>query len=154
SEDRAAGCDRERPWPGRGHQRDRDRAGSPGALPSGGDAPARRRSRHGLERAGRPAGRPDRCAGRRTSMTPPETGAAPAESCGVLRYAVLVALFAALLVLPPLGRRVIVSADEARFAMLAQDMMKRYSWTDAHVRDRHYRNKPLLYPWMIRVLST
>jgi 4-amino-4-deoxy-L-arabinose transferase-like glycosyltransferase len=72
----------------------------------------------------------------------------------VLRYAVLVALFAALLVLPPLGRRVIVSGDEARFAMLAQDMMKRYSWTDAHVRDRHYRNKPLLYPWMIRVLST
>jgi 4-amino-4-deoxy-L-arabinose transferase-like glycosyltransferase len=87
-------------------------------------------------------------------MTPPETGAAPAESRGVLRYAVLVALFAALLVLPPLGRRVIVSGDEARFAMLAQDMMQRHSWTDAHVRDRRYRNKPLLYPWMIRVLST
>ena len=53
----------------------------------------------------------------------------------------------------PLGRRVIVSGDEARFAMLAQDMMKRQSWTDAHVRDRRYRNKPLLYPWAIRVLS-
>ena len=58
-------------------------------------------------------------------MTPPETSQVPAESRGVFRYAVLVALFAALLVLPPLGRRVIVSGDEARFAMLAQDMMKR-----------------------------
>ena len=87
-------------------------------------------------------------------MTPPETSEVPAESRGVFRYAVLMALFAALLVLPPLGRRVIVSGDEARFAMLAQDMMKRQSWTDAHVRDRRYRNKPFLYPWAIRVLST
>jgi hypothetical protein len=86
-------------------------------------------------------------------MTPPESEV-PAESRGVLRYAVLVALFAALLVLPPLGRRVILSGDEARFAMLAQDMMKRQSWTDAHVRDRRYRNKPFLYPWAIRALST
>ena len=87
-------------------------------------------------------------------MTPPETSEVPAESRGVFRYAVLMALFAALLVLPPLGRRVIVSGDEARFAMLAQDMMNRQSWTDAHVRDRRYRNKPFLYPWAIRVLST
>ena len=39
-------------------------------------------------------------------MTPPETSEVPAESRGVFRYAVLMALFAALLVLPPLGRRV------------------------------------------------
>jgi len=83
----------------------------------------------------------------------PETSPAPAESRSLLKGAVLVALFAALLVLPPVGRKVIVSGDEARFAMLAQDMMKRHSWTDAHVRDRRYRNKPLLYPWAIRALS-
>jgi 4-amino-4-deoxy-L-arabinose transferase-like glycosyltransferase len=65
-----------------------------------------------------------------------------------------VALFTALLVLPPVGQKVIVSGDEARFAVLAQDMMRRGSWTDAHVRDRRYRNKPLLYPWAIRALST
>ena len=83
----------------------------------------------------------------------PEASGAPAQSHGLLKGALLVALFAAVLVLPPVGRKVIVSGDEARFAMLAQDMMKRQSWTDAHVRDRRYRNKPLLYPWAIRALS-
>jgi 4-amino-4-deoxy-L-arabinose transferase-like glycosyltransferase len=84
----------------------------------------------------------------------PDASEAPPQSPGLLRGALLVALFAALLVLPPVGQKVIVSGDEARFAMLAQDMMKRHSWTDAHVRDRRYRNKPLLYPWAIRALST
>jgi len=87
-------------------------------------------------------------------MTSADTHDAAATPRGLLPGAVLVALFAALLVLPPVGQRVIVSGDEARFAVLAQDMMKRHSWTDAHVRDRRYRNKPLLYPWAIRVLST
>ena len=80
-------------------------------------------------------------------MMSSESGEAPAAPRGLIRGAVLVALFAALLVLPPVGRRVIVSGDEARFAVLAQDMMQRHSWFDAHVRDRRYRNKPLLYPW-------
>ena len=87
-------------------------------------------------------------------MMSSESGEAPAAPCGLIRGAVLVVLFAALLVLPPVGRRVIVSGDEARFAVLAQDMMQRHSWFDAHVRDRRYRNKPLLYPWAIRVFST
>jgi 4-amino-4-deoxy-L-arabinose transferase-like glycosyltransferase len=67
--------------------------------------------------------------------------------------ATLVALFAAVLVLPPVGQKVITTGDEARFAMLAQDMMRRDTWFDARVRDRRYRNKPLLYPWAIKVLS-
>ena len=67
--------------------------------------------------------------------------------------AALVAAFAALLVLPPLGQRFIASGDEARFAVLAQDMLTRGTWFDARVRDQRYRNKPLLYPWAIKLLS-
>ena len=67
--------------------------------------------------------------------------------------AALVALFAAALILPPLGARQIVSGDEARFAVLAQDMLKRSTWFDARVREQRYRNKPLMYPWAIKVLS-
>jgi len=67
--------------------------------------------------------------------------------------AALVALFAALQVLPTLGAKQIVSGDEARFAVLAQDMLKRGTWFDARVRDQRYRNKPLMYPWAIKLLS-
>jgi 4-amino-4-deoxy-L-arabinose transferase-like glycosyltransferase len=67
--------------------------------------------------------------------------------------AALVALFAAGLVFLPLGERQIVTGDEARFAVLAQDMLRRGTWTDARVREQRYRNKPLLYPWAIKVLS-
>ena len=65
----------------------------------------------------------------------------------------LVAAFAATLVLPSLGQRVIVGGDEARFAILAQDMLARGTWFDARIRDQRYRNKPLLYPWVIKLLS-
>jgi 4-amino-4-deoxy-L-arabinose transferase-like glycosyltransferase len=78
---------------------------------------------------------------------------APGERRRRLRRAALVTLFAALLVLPPLGSRQIVTGDEARFAVLAQDMLKRDTWLDARVRNQRYRNKPLLYPWAIKVLS-
>jgi 4-amino-4-deoxy-L-arabinose transferase-like glycosyltransferase len=70
-----------------------------------------------------------------------------------MKRALLVTLFAAILVLPPLGARQIVSGDEARFAVLAQDMLKRGTWLDARVRDQRYRNKPLMYPWAIKLLS-
>jgi 4-amino-4-deoxy-L-arabinose transferase-like glycosyltransferase len=55
--------------------------------------------------------------------------------------------------LPPVGTRVIASGDEARFAVLAQDMLERGTWFDARVREQRYRNKPLLYPWLITLLS-
>ena len=71
-----------------------------------------------------------------------------------MKRALLVTLFAAILVLPPLGARQIVSGDEARFAVLAQDMLKRGTWFDARVRDQRYRNKPLMYPWAIKVVRT
>ncbi|HEX2441370.1 MAG TPA: glycosyltransferase family 39 protein [Methylomirabilota bacterium] len=67
--------------------------------------------------------------------------------------AALVAAFAALSMLPTVGQRYIVTGDEARFAILAQDMLARGTWFDARVREQRYRNKPLLYPWAIKVLS-
>lgn len=70
-----------------------------------------------------------------------------------MKRALLVTLVAAILVLPPVGARQIVSGDEARFAVLAQDMLKRGTWFDARVRDQRYRNKPLMYPWAIKLLS-
>lgn len=71
----------------------------------------------------------------------------------MIARAALVAGLAAALVLPSIGQRVIASGDEARFAILAQDMLARGTWFDARVRDQRYRNKPLLYPWAIKVLS-
>jgi 4-amino-4-deoxy-L-arabinose transferase-like glycosyltransferase len=71
----------------------------------------------------------------------------------VIARAALVAGLAAILVLPSLGQRVIDSGDEARFAILAQDMLARGTWFDARIRDQRYRNKPLLYPWAIKLLS-
>src|SRR5206468_5694042 len=70
-----------------------------------------------------------------------------------LTLALLVTLFAAILVLPPVGARQIVSGDEARFALLAQDMLTRGTWFDARVREERYRNKPFMYPWAIKLLS-
>ncbi|MBI2154250.1 MAG: hypothetical protein HYU24_11165 [Candidatus Rokubacteria bacterium] len=62
-------------------------------------------------------------------------------------------LGAALLVVPPIGQRVIATSDEARFALLARDVLERGAWFDVQVRGKQYRNKPPLYPWSIAVLS-
>lgn len=65
------------------------------------------------------------------------------------RDAVLVALLAAALVLPSVGQRLIVTSHEARFALIAGDMLDRHVWFDASVRGQPYRNKPPLHPWSI-----
>jgi 4-amino-4-deoxy-L-arabinose transferase-like glycosyltransferase len=39
--------------------------------------------------------------------------------------------------------------DEARFALLARDMVERGVWFDLRIRGELYRNKPPLYPWLI-----
>src|SRR5919198_1624472 len=70
-----------------------------------------------------------------------------------LRGALFVAAFAALLVLPPVGHHLIVKSDEARFALLARDMLERGAWLDAQVEGERYRNKPPLFPWSIAMLS-
>jgi 4-amino-4-deoxy-L-arabinose transferase-like glycosyltransferase len=67
--------------------------------------------------------------------------------------AVVVALAAALLVLPPLGRHLIAYSGEARMALLARDMLERHTLFRARVEGQQYRNKPPLYPWSIALLS-
>ena len=67
--------------------------------------------------------------------------------------ALLVVVFTALLVLPPVGHHLIVKSDEARFALLARDMLSRGAWFSAEVEGQPYRNKPLLFPWTIAALS-
>lgn len=75
------------------------------------------------------------------------------DSPADLRAAVLVLAVAALLLLPPLGQRVISTSHEARFAVLAQDMLRRQAWLEARVGGEVYRNKPPLFPWSIAALS-
>lgn len=65
----------------------------------------------------------------------------------------LVAALAAILFLPPVGQRVIVTSHEARFALIARDMIERSVWFGAAVRGEPYRNKPPLHPWSIVALS-
>src|SRR5262245_30177737 len=63
--------------------------------------------------------------------------------------AIVVCAIAALLILPAVGRQHITTSDEARFVLIARDMLDRGVWFDAMVREKHYRNKPPLYPWTI-----
>ena len=72
-----------------------------------------------------------------------------AHSAIGLRDAVLVVALAAVLVVPPVAQRLIVTSHEARFALIARDMLKRHVWFDAEVRGEPYRNKPPLHPWTI-----
>ncbi len=67
--------------------------------------------------------------------------------------ALSVAAIAALFVLPTLGQRVITISHEARFALLARDMIERGVWFDAQIGGELYRNKPPLYPWSIVLFS-
>ncbi len=69
------------------------------------------------------------------------------------RFVCLAVLVVALLVLPTLGQRVIQAADEARFPLLARDMLERGVWFNAQVRGRVFHEKPPLYPWAIAVLA-
>jgi 4-amino-4-deoxy-L-arabinose transferase-like glycosyltransferase len=67
--------------------------------------------------------------------------------------ALLVCAVAALLILPTVGREYITTSDEARFVLIARDMLERGVWFDAIVREKHYRNKPPLYPWTIAAVA-
>lgn len=81
------------------------------------------------------------------------SGPTPGTAGGRWRAVLLVACVTAVLVLPPLGQRQIVTSDEARFPLLARDMLERGAWFEAYVREKQYRNKPPLYPWAIAVIS-
>lgn len=53
----------------------------------------------------------------------------------------------------PAGRRPFWSSDEARFAVLAQDILDHGRWLVPHLRGELYLNKPQLYFWSIAALS-
>jgi len=67
--------------------------------------------------------------------------------------ALLVAAVAALLVLPPLGQRVLAPSDEARFVLYAQDVAERGTPFDVRVRAKLFREKPPLFAWLIALAS-
>src|SRR5439155_1312004 len=65
----------------------------------------------------------------------------------------LVAAVAALLVLPPLGQRVLVPSDEVRFVLYARDVAERGAPFDVRVRAKLFREKPPLFAWLIALSS-
>ena len=69
------------------------------------------------------------------------------------RDGLIVLVLATALLLSPLGQRLILTSHEARFALIARDMLDRGVWFDAHVRETPYRNKPPLHPWTIVAAS-
>jgi 4-amino-4-deoxy-L-arabinose transferase-like glycosyltransferase len=75
-------------------------------------------------------------------------------ACRRQSLAVLGVLVLALVVFViPAGRRPFWSSDEARFAVLAQDILDHGRWLVPHLRGELYLNKPQLYFWSIAVLS-
>ena len=64
-----------------------------------------------------------------------------------------VLLLALLVFAVPAGRRPFWSSDEARFAVLAQDILDHGRWLVPHLRGDLYLNKPQLYFWSIALLS-
>ena len=70
-----------------------------------------------------------------------------------VRGALLVAAAAALLILPPLGQRVIAPSDEARFVLYARGVLERQAPFDVRVRAKLFREKPPLYAWLIALAS-
>jgi 4-amino-4-deoxy-L-arabinose transferase-like glycosyltransferase len=65
----------------------------------------------------------------------------------------LVVAVAALLVLPPLGERVLAPSDEARFVLYARDVLEHRAPFDVHVRAKLFREKPPLLAWLIALAS-
>jgi 4-amino-4-deoxy-L-arabinose transferase-like glycosyltransferase len=52
-----------------------------------------------------------------------------------------------------LGRRILATNDEARFAMLAQDVLTRGAWLLPELNGVPYNNKPPLQVWLIALAS-
>lgn len=65
----------------------------------------------------------------------------------------MVLLLAVVVFAIPAGRRPFWSSDEARFAVLAQDILDHGRWLVPHLRGDLYLNKPQLYFWSIALVS-
>jgi len=60
---------------------------------------------------------------------------------------------AAVMVGVDVGRRILTSNDEARFPLLAQDILTRSDWLFPTLNGAVYHNKPLLLAWLIALAS-
>jgi 4-amino-4-deoxy-L-arabinose transferase-like glycosyltransferase len=67
--------------------------------------------------------------------------------------AAFVALVTAVLVLPPLGQRIVATTDEARFILYAREVVTHRVLFDVRLRGKLFREKPPLYAWTIAALS-
>lgn len=66
---------------------------------------------------------------------------------------VVVLALAAVVFAAPVGRKPFWSSDEARFAVLAQDILDHGRWLVPELRGDLYLNKPQLYFWSIALVS-
>jgi len=60
---------------------------------------------------------------------------------------------AAVMVGVDLGRRILTTNDEARFPLLAQDILTRGDWLFPILNGTVYHNKPILLAWLIALVS-
>jgi len=60
---------------------------------------------------------------------------------------------AAVMVGVDLGRRILTTNDEARFPLLAQDILTRGDWVFPTLNGTVYHNKPILLAWLITLVS-
>lgn len=60
---------------------------------------------------------------------------------------------AAVMVGVDLGRRILTTNDEARFPLLAQDILTRGDWLFPILNGAVYQNKPILLAWLIALVS-
>jgi 4-amino-4-deoxy-L-arabinose transferase-like glycosyltransferase len=79
--------------------------------------------------------------------------AATSDMRGPWRAALWVTAATVLMAAIDLGRRILATNDEARFAMLAQDVLTRGAWLFPELNGVPYNNKPPLQAWLIALAS-
>jgi 4-amino-4-deoxy-L-arabinose transferase-like glycosyltransferase len=83
----------------------------------------------------------------------PSDSRAAASPQAVLCVAGAAILAASLMAAIDLGRRILATNDEARFALLAQDMLSRGAWLFPRLNGAVYSAKPPLLAWLIALAS-
>jgi 4-amino-4-deoxy-L-arabinose transferase-like glycosyltransferase len=69
------------------------------------------------------------------------------------RWLLVPLLVSAALFLPAIGHRTIFLSDEARYALLARNMVEHGHWLVPHIDDEVHMEKPPLFMWAIALLS-
>lgn len=70
-----------------------------------------------------------------------------------LKGALLVSVLAAVLIVPPLGQRILAPSDEVRFVLYAREVLRQRVAFDIRIREKLFREKPPLCAWTIAVVS-